>query len=96
MSIDLQKAVDMTITRMLDGTGLEGIPGYRDIVLNVEDNREKAQLVCPAHGVVLAELDHNLVITEEHECTECEILACNNCATYHQHLCAKHRAEVSA
>lgn len=94
--IDLQKAVDMTIARMLDGAGLQGIPGYRDIVINVADDRESAQLVCPAHGVVLADLDTNLVITAEHECTECEILACNDCSTYHQHLCQKHYEQVSA
>lgn len=94
--IDLQQAVDMTITRMLDGAGLQGIPGYRDIIINVADDRETAQLVCPAHGVTLAELDTNLVITEEHECTECEILACNDCSTFHQHLCETHRAAVAS
>lgn len=96
MAIDLQAAVNMTVTRMLDGAGLEGVPGWRTIVLNVEDDRESAQLVCPDHGVVIADLDSSLVITAEYECVECEILACSECTPHRHRLCSEHLALVTS
>ncbi|MGN6413753.1 hypothetical protein [Flexivirga sp.] len=94
MDLNLQAAVDMTITRMLDGTGLHGVPGPADYVLNVADGRESAQIVCTLHGVVLADLDDAFTITTEYECTECEFYSCTNCDQAHQRPCAAHRVEA--
>lgn len=94
--LNLQAAVDMTITRMLDGAGLHGIPDYRIIEIEIADDRSSGRLVCPRHGYLIAELDANLTVTVEHGCVECDILSCNDCSTFHQHLCNKHHGQVSA
>lgn len=90
MDLNLQQAVDMTVTRMLDGAGLHGIPGHRTVVIQVEDDREKAHLVCPDHDTVLADLDGNLHVTAEYSCNECDIQECSDCDTWHHRVCSAH------
>lgn len=96
MDLNLQDAIEQTIRHHLDGAGLLGIPGYRTIELEIDDDRESARLVCPDHGYLIAELDTALTVTVEHGCVECDIQECNDCSTYHQHLCQKHRDQVTA
>lgn len=90
MDLNLQDAIEQTIRHHLDGAGLLGIPGYRTIELEIDDDRTSARLVCPDHGSLIAELDHDLTVTVEYDCNECEIQSCNNCDTWNQRICARH------
>lgn len=95
MSIDLQDALNMTVRSMLNGAGLHGVPDYRTVEIQLDDDGT-GHLVCPDHEYVIADLDDALQITVEHGCVECDILECRDCDTRRQHLCTKHRAAVAS
>lgn len=93
--MDLPEALAATIRAKLDGEALDGIPDWRTVAVVLDDDLTGA-IACTKHEVVLADVKVTIDVTGERGCVECDIQECNDCSTYRQHLCQKHRDQVTA